>query len=64
MITWTLVFWLQTPENLAEHTRYKTERECRDAAQLWQRRFNIVGSRLVAECRERPVNRSDSWEQR
>lgn len=53
MITWWLVFWLQTPENYTEHSRYSTERECRDAAQLWQRRFNIVSSKLVAECRER-----------
>ena len=53
MITWILVFWLQTPENLVEHTEHKTERECRDAQELWQRRFNLVGSQLKAECRSR-----------
>lgn len=52
MIQWALVFWLQTPENLVEHSRYQSERLCRDQEQLWTRRFNIVGSRLRAECRE------------
>lgn len=57
MIEWLLVFWLQYPENLVEHSKYTTERECRDAEQLWQRRFNIVNSKLKAQCRERAVDR-------
>lgn len=50
---WILVFWLTYPENSVEHTKYMTERECRDAEQLWQRRFTIVKSELKAECRHR-----------
>jgi hypothetical protein len=57
MIEWLLVFWLQYPENLVEHSKYTTERECRDAEQLWQRRFNIVNSKLRAQCREQAVDR-------
>ena len=53
MTLWTLVFWLQYPENYTVYTEYRTERECRDQEQLWQRRFNIVGSQLRAECRSR-----------
>lgn len=53
MIEWVLVFWLEYPENYTEHAKYKTERECRDSEQLWQRRLNIVNSKLVAECRRR-----------
>ena len=56
MVTWALVFWLQYPENYVEHSRYTLERDCRDAEQLWTRRFMIVKSRLVAECRKRADN--------
>ena len=52
MVTWILVFWLATPENSVTHSEYRTERECRDREQLWQRRFAIVRSQLQAECRE------------
>ena len=51
MIEWILVFWLQYPGNYTVYAKYQTERECRDAEQLWQRRFTIVGSELRAECR-------------
>jgi hypothetical protein len=50
---WALVFWLQYPENYTEYARYHTERECRDAEQLWQRRLRLVDSQLQAECRQR-----------
>lgn len=50
---WTLVFWLHTPLNYTEYEQYRSERECRDRAQVWQRRFTIVKSELRAECRER-----------
>lgn len=53
MISWALVFWLQFPENYTEHTSFKTERECRDAELVWNKRLNIVHSKLVAECRMR-----------
>ncbi len=52
MFTWVLVFWLQMPENYTRYDQYRTERECRDAEQLWQRRFHIVNSQLQAECRK------------
>ena len=51
MIEWILVFWLEYPENYTEYAKYRTERECRDAEQLWRRRFTMVGSELRAECR-------------
>lgn len=50
---WILVFWLQYPENYTVYTEYQTERECRDAEYLWQRRLTIVNSKLIAECRTR-----------
>lgn len=53
MIQWVLVFWLQLPGNYSEYTVYKTERECRDAEQVWNRRLQLVKSQLIAECRER-----------
>ena len=55
VIIWVLVFWLESPMNYTEYTQYSTERDCRDSAVLWQRRFNMVNSRLVAECRDRTV---------
>jgi len=55
MMLWVLVFWLQYPENSVEHSVYSTERECRDNQQLWQRRFDIVKSKLVSECRRREL---------
>lgn len=33
------------------YQEYPSERLCRDAELLWQRRLNIVKSKLVAECR-------------
>lgn len=53
MVEWVLVFWLQYPENYTEYAKYRTERECRDAELMWQRRLNIVNSQLQAECRQR-----------
>ena len=53
MISWVLVFWLQYPENYTEYNQFKSERECRDAEYVWQRRLNIVKSQLIAECRQR-----------
>ena len=50
-VAWILVFWLEHPANLAQHSEYQWERDCRDQQQLWQRRFDIVKSRLRAECR-------------
>ena len=50
---WVLVFWLNFPENFAVHQEFHSERECRDRAQVWNRRFAIVKSDLVAECRPR-----------
>lgn len=50
-MTWILVFWLAYPENHSVLHEYMTERECRDAEQVWQRRLTIVNSKLIAECR-------------
>lgn len=50
---WVLVFWLQFPQNYTEYSVYSTEKECRDAEQVWQRRLKIVKSEIVAECRQR-----------
>lgn len=52
-MVWVLVFWLNFPENFAVHQEFRSERECRDRAQVWNRRFAIVKSDLVAECRPR-----------
>lgn len=52
-MSWFLVFWLQHPQNYAEYTQFKTERECKDSQLAWQRRLDIVKSKLIAECRER-----------
>ena len=53
MVEWIMVFWLETPLNYTEYARYRTERECRDSEQVWQRRLNMVKSKLIAECRGR-----------
>ena len=50
-MTWILVFWLQFPENYAQHATFSTEKECRDAEYVWNKRLTIVKSKLVAECR-------------
>lgn len=51
---WILIFWLQIPENYTEYwQQYRSELECRDSAELWNRRFRLVGSQLRAECREK-----------
>lgn len=52
MTTWILVFWLAHANNYTNYEQYKTEIECRDAEQMWNRRFYLVNSKLVAECRE------------
>jgi len=51
-MTWILVFWLQFPENYAQHAVYTSEKECRDAENAWNRRLRIVKSQLQAECRQ------------
>lgn len=51
-MTWTLIFWLHSPLNYTAYMSYPTERECRDSAYLWNRRFNLVASELRAECRK------------
>jgi len=48
---WILVFWLQFPENNTTYTTYNSEKECRDAEYIWNKRLQIVKSKLVAECR-------------
>lgn len=53
-MTWILVFWLTFPENYTVHEQLRTERECNDKAQVWNRRFAIVKSEMRAECRQRP----------
>ena len=52
-MTWILVFWLNFPENYAVHQEYRSERECRDAETLWNRRLRLVKSDIQAECRLR-----------
>lgn len=56
MIEWLLVFWLENPANYVDHSSHRSERECRDLEQQWQRRFDLVKSRLRAECRERMID--------
>jgi len=56
MIEWILVFWLEHPANYADHSAHSSERQCRDLEQQWQRRFDLVKSRLRAECRERMID--------
>ena len=46
-----LVFWLATPDNFAEYTKYKTEYECNQNVQAWNQRLQKVNSKLIAECR-------------
>ncbi len=50
-MTWMLVFWLQTPNNFAEHNKFNTEAQCRAEQQVWQYRLDKVKSQLVADCR-------------
>ena len=52
-MTWVLVFWLNFPENFVVHEELRSERECNDKAQVWNRRFTIVKSDLRAACRPR-----------
>ena len=51
-MTWILVFWLQFPENYTQHSVYNTEKECRDAENVWNRRLRFVKSQIQAECRQ------------
>jgi hypothetical protein len=51
MTTYILVFWLATPSNFAEHNRYQSETECRQAAIVWNQRLQQVKSKMIAECR-------------
>lgn len=46
-----LVFWLQTPDNFAEHNQYKSQYECDQAVIAWNQRLQKVNSKLIAECR-------------
>ncbi len=50
---WYLVFWLANPANSTEYAEYSTERACRDAEYVWNRRLQAVGSEIRAECRRR-----------
>jgi hypothetical protein len=52
MITWVLVFWLNTPDNYTVYEKYSSEKVCRDEEQKWNRRLQIVKSKINASCIE------------
>jgi hypothetical protein len=51
MTTYILVFWLVTPNNFAEHNKYRSENECKQDAIIWNQRLTKVKSQMIAECR-------------